>query len=139
MPEQRPMDDLASLIAGEVQRFLRPPPAPVVPVPPADRESGTPPQPAAPPPPLPQGPRIEPIVNLLMTAARESQAAAQRRADASAAEAARAAAAAQPVPDAGLIARVAALEEHNRALERQLARLEGYIEGLRAQLAATRP
>lgn len=110
MPE-RPLDDLAASLSGELQRFLRP---------------STPGEPERPP------VRIEPILQLLMTAAQRGQESAARKADA-----------AQRTPDDivrrdvdQLSAKVDALAQENRALERTVAKLEGYVEGLRAQIAA---
>lgn len=112
MPE-RPFDDLAATLSGELQRFLRPQAANGEP---ADRP----------------GQRIEPILQLLMTAAQRGQESAARKAEA-----------AQRAPDDTLrrdldqlAARVDALTQENRALERTIARLEGYVDGLRAQIAA---
>lgn len=111
MPE-RPLDDIAASLSGELQRFFRP---------------------SAPGEPERAPVRIEPILQLLMSAAGRAQETARAKADTTARAA-----------DDGTVrrdldqlsARVDALTQENRALERTVARLEGYVEGLRAQIAS---
>jgi predicted RNase H-like nuclease (RuvC/YqgF family) len=109
MPD-RPLDDLAATLSGEINRFLSPRPGP----------DGERPAPI----------KAEPLVQLLMAAAARAQDGARQKA-----EAARTDDGTRRELDQ-LRERVEALAQDNRALERQLAKLEGYVEGLRAQLAA---
>lgn len=111
---ERPFDDLAATLSSELQRFLKPQVN-------GDQPGERPAQ------------RAEPIIQLLMSAAARAQDSAARKAEDSArrsdTDCAR-----REIDH--LSARVDALTEQNRGLERQIARLEGYVEGLRAQIAA---